>query len=363
LHIVQLVNSLQFGGAEQVVVSLSSALRALGHEVLVVCLRRSDGPTIGASTLARASVPVISLDKPSGIHLPSLKHLVEILRREGTEVVNTHNHLVHHYGVAGARVTGAVVVNTLHGTDTLNMGLGARVLYWASCIAGHGVVAVGGAVRRELLRRYLLPADLVVVQENGIPQERFLAVPPRQRHEATIFGTVGRLVPVKDHTNLLTAFATLYRHHPGCRLRLLGSGPLETDLAALAGRLGIAGAVEFHGFSNTPEDFLAGLDVFVLSSRSEGLPISLLEAMASGLPIVATAVGSIPEVVTPEFAWLCPPRDSAQLAQAMEKSLAADLPRAGESARCRAREKYDSLVMARGYEALYGSLLADHQVK
>ena len=357
MRILQLLDSLHFGGAEQVVATLSIGLRARGHEVHIACLRDIGTQTVDYKRLLQYGVEVTALEKPPGVHPPTLTKLIRLLRQQKIDIVNTHNHLVHHYGLVAGRLTGAKVVNTLHGIDTLNVQVLAAVLYCVCCMLSDKIVPVCSPARRELLRRYPMLANQVLVIENGIVMEPFLALPERSKGPTTVFGTVGRLAPVKDHRNLLEAFASLYPRHPECRLKVLGSGPLEEDLKIAARTLGIAEAVEFCGFSSNPAAFLKDVDVFVLPSKSEGMPLTLLEAMAAGLPVIATQVGGIPDIIDPQFGWLCPPQDSRGLAERMEASLAADLPRMGALARQRARDRYSAGSMVLAYEDLYQSLL------
>jgi glycosyltransferase involved in cell wall biosynthesis len=137
-----------------------------------------------------------------------------------------------------------------------------------------------------------------------------------------VIGTVGNLTAKKDHATLFDAVATLVPEHPRLRLVLVGTGPLEEDLRARSRALGLDRHVELTGMRDDVLALLPGFDVFTLSSRYEGLPISLLEAMAAGLPCVVTSVGGVPEVVTDlEEGFLVPPGDPSALAAALGKLL------------------------------------------
>jgi glycosyltransferase involved in cell wall biosynthesis len=324
---------------------------------MVVCLRDAGKHAVGLEEMRSAGVRLVELKKPSGPHPQTLARLIQIVRRERIQLINTHNHLVHHYGVVAGMAGGAKTVNTLHGISTLNMPGWARLVYWIGTLAASHIVAVCAPVMGALTSAYRIRPGKVSVIDNGIPLDEFLLIPERSRGSVTVFGTVGRLVDVKDHQSLIRAFQKVHRSHPECRLKLLGVGELEHDLRQLAGDLGVADAVEFCGYSSQPAKFLAGIDVFVLSSKSEGMPLTLLEAMAAGLPVVATAVGGIPEAVTPEIGWLCPPRDTAALADRLEAALQADLPARGASARFRARNCYSIEIMVQRYEAVYRTVL------
>jgi glycosyltransferase involved in cell wall biosynthesis len=170
------------------------------------------------------------------------------------------------------------------------------------------------------------------------------------------FIMVSRLFHPKDHTTLLRAFAELRRTRSDATLWIVGDGELRSALEETARGLGIDGAVRFWGDCRNPGAFLHAADVFVLSSRSEGLPISLLEAMAAGLPAVVTDVGGMAEVIRhSDTGSRVPPADAGALAAALE-SWAADAERRRETGR-RARQYFETHftleIMADLYLRLY----------
>lgn len=163
----------------------------------------------------------------------------------------------------------------------------------------------------------------------GIPRERIAAIPnavdtdrfrPRAHVEAghRRFLFVGRLVPAKDLFTLLEAFAELLQHHPQANLRLVGGGPLETELKRAARMLGIDARIEFAGYRSDVESLLAEADVGVLPSVVEGLSNTLLECMASGLPMIASRVSGSEDLVRPGAnGWLFEPGDRTGLADCL----------------------------------------------
>jgi glycosyltransferase involved in cell wall biosynthesis len=177
--------------------------------------------------------------------------------------------------------------------------------------------------------------------------------------DAPLVGTVGSLTPKKDHETFLRAAAALRREHPDVRVVVVGQGPLEGRLRRLIRDLGMEHNVILAGYRDDALRVTAALDVFVLSSRFEGLPISVLEAMALGRPVVATQVGGIAEVVRPgRDGLLVPPGDAGAIAQAVADILQdSDLRlRMGEQARKRASD-FDIEAAIRRQEALYEKLL------
>jgi glycosyltransferase involved in cell wall biosynthesis len=161
--------------------------------------------------------------------------------------------------------------------------------------------------------------------------------------DALVVGSVGNFTAKKDHRTLLEATARAASQHGGLRLVLVGSGPLERELRDTTRSLGLTARVAFAGSRDDVAELLPAFDVFALSSRNEGLPISLLEAMAAGVPCVATSVGGVPEVVTDrEEGLLVPPEDAVGLAEALCRLLGTPKMRKAAGARAaRTARRFD----------------------
>ena len=320
MRITEIVNSLEIGGAERMASDLARGLQERGHAVHVICLRGT-GPLV--NILRESGIEACALEKGDGFSFKAARMLAAQLCRSGTEVVHTHNPLVHHYGVLSARLAGVpVVVNTFHGPGNLT-GFGrVQMIFDASCLWTDRIVPCCDTVGAHLRHVTLVARTKLTVIPNGIPLERFRAIRPRRVDGYFVIGSVGRLVPVKDHQSLLKAFALLCREEAHVRLEILGDGPLRSSLEQTARDLGIGNYVVFHGSSLDVPGFLSRLDTFVLCSLSEGLPLTLVEAMAAGLPVVGTNVGAVPELVrAADCGWLSSPGDPGQLAAALLQSL------------------------------------------
>jgi len=360
MRIAELVNNLEIGGAERMVVDLALALRSRGHVPHVICLRQAGAL---AETLRESGVEVLAMQKPDGFNVRTLCRIASYFHRQQIDVIHTHNPLVHHYGALAGRIAGVpVVINTRHGLGNFprtrwNETMTEAVFSLSSCLTDR-VVSLCKAAEDYFEHHTYVPKRKLHVIPNGIDLQRFAHIEPAVPASGTVFGTVGRLVPVKDHRTLLEAFAIVLHRNPSCRLEILGDGPLRHDLADLSHRLGLADAVSFRGASFDVPGFLARLQVFVLASVSEGLPLTVLEAMASGLPVVATAVGGVPDLVRADTGWLCPPSDPTRLAEAMlTASAAEERPAMGARARQHARARFSTTRMAREYERLFEELL------
>lgn len=213
-----------------------------------------------------------------------------------------------------------------------------------------GALAVSDGVAASMRRRFGGP--WVTVLHHGIDLTRSVhgtaaRAAARERlgfpSAAHVIGTVANFTRKKDHATLLDAVAVLASAHPDLRVLLIGSGPLEQELRARATRLNLERSVVFAGSRGDVTDILPALDVFVLSSRYEGLPVSLLEAMASGVPPVATAVGGVPEVVTDG-------RDGLLTLAGQPESLATAIGRLLDDAHLRSRLGAAARVRARDFD-------------
>jgi glycosyltransferase involved in cell wall biosynthesis len=223
------------------------------------------------------------------------------------------------------------------------------------------VVFVSEELRTWCVGQFGMPEKKTTVIRNGIRVDRFLAQPasPGAAGPRIRFGTVGRIIPVKAHDKLVDAFRKVVGLLPAAELRIVGGGPLEEAVAEQVRRLSLGKCIRLEGPRSDVSGFLQELDVFVLSSLHEGLPLVILEAMAAGLPIVSTRVGGVPEVAPEdEVAWYSPPGDADALAGAMcEAALSADLRQRGLRARELAVANFQVSTMARKYEALYRACL------
>jgi glycosyltransferase involved in cell wall biosynthesis len=276
-----------------------------------------------------------------------------------------HTHLVHAdvYGGAAARALGIPSVSTRHNDDRYLLGP-FRYVDRAFARPARRLIAISDAVRHFLERAGHDPAKLVTIRYGldelpsapSDPTPAGAGIAP----DAPLALAVGRLIAQKDHPTLLRAFARVHDSLPEARLAILGSGPLEAETRALAAELGLEDAVVLPGRTDI-RDWLERADVFVHSSRWEGFGIVLLEAMLAGLPVVATRVSAVPEVVVDgETGLLVEVGDHEQLAAHLE-ALLTDRERAaslGEAGRQRALTEFSVGRMAERTLALYDEVLA-----
>jgi glycosyltransferase involved in cell wall biosynthesis len=361
LRVLQVVPTLTVGGAERLAALLARHLRRAGHDAAVVSLYPPAGTWIEAE-LRADGVPLHFLDKRPGPDVRMLPRLARLVAAFRPDVVHTHLYALQYVYPVVALARRPRVVHTVHNVAEREAHRPGRVLQHLAFRTGVVHVAIGDAVAESVRRVYRLRPRHVVA--NGIPLEdcvapagareqvrRSLGIPP----EAATFVAVGRLEPQKDHRTLLAAFASERLAAAGARLLVAGDGPLRGELERQASALGVAGRVAFLGVRGDVARLLAAADAFVLASAYEGNPLTVMEAMAAGRPVIATAVGCVPELVVEGTGRVVPPGDAGALAEALHEVVARpDLARARGAAAARvARARFDVSSTVRAYEAIY----------
>ncbi|HEY5971942.1 MAG TPA: glycosyltransferase family 4 protein [Pseudoxanthomonas sp.] len=333
------------GGAERQVRTLARSFKAQGHRVTVVTPMVGYGPQQAVGRLD--GVPVARLRYPrirvlGGLMLCLLHARFLLARRHRYDI--WHVHIADQIGAVTAlvgRLCSRPVMAKLAGPWDLERGAMAPTRspqYWLTyplLRLMHTWQATSQRIATALLSRGI-DRERIVVIPNAVDTSRFRGIPPRENGPPR-FIFVGRLMPQKALDVLLQAFARVLPQQPHATLTLVGDGPLAAELAQLANDLGVAGSVRFTGHRTDVETLLAQANIGVLCSHTEGLSNTLLESMASGLPMVASRVsGSEDFILDGENGWLCEAGDAEALARCM--LAAAALPAAqrtalGESAR------------------------------
>lgn len=347
----------QIGGAERQVLLLAKELAARSWQVTAIALSGT-GNTVAAE-LAASEIAYISLGmRKAWIDPRGWLRYLAWERANRPDVV--HAHLPHATWFArSVRLLAPVrvMVDTIHTSHTgrRNRQLCYRLSAWLSSC----VTCVSAAVAEAVLASGVASGKNLTILPNGIPMPPSLIAPAHPGRFEWI--AVGRLAPVKDYPTLLLAFAAL----PGePHLKILGTGTEEQSLRRMAAELQVGDRVHFAGFQRDVQPHLAAADAFVLTSLWEGLPVSVLEASAAGLPVVATEGAGTREAMLPgETGLLVPVGDISALAKTMATVMAMP-PRERQAMGTRGRqfvEQHFSLpAVADRWETLYSDLLETH---
>ncbi len=302
---------------ERLAVDLARRQVLAQHNALIYCTRET-GPLASEAEAAGARVCVFG--KTDGPSFSLVRTLARQFRQDRVDILHAHNALVLHYAVAAARLAGVpVVINTRHGGN-MNWDPKCERIWRFATRWTDGVVFVSEGVRDFYVERDKLALRNISVIYNGIDVDKFSArkAQPLSDLSRLRFGAVGRLVPAKDHVSLVRAFGTVLDSLPKAELHIMGEGPCRQAIEKAIAGLGSAGRVVLHGAGSDVAGFLSSLDIFVLPSLDEGLPISIMEAMAAGLPVISTRLPGLTELV-PEslMAGCCPPGQPELLANVM----------------------------------------------
>jgi glycosyltransferase involved in cell wall biosynthesis len=346
VKVVHVLKVTGVAGAEQHLLALLPALRGRGVDARLLAL---DVPGSDAGRLheafAAADVPVESVTCTLDVDPRMAVGVIRAVRRARPDLL--HTHLVHAdvYGAAAAAAARVPYVSTRHNDDRYLLGP-FRYVDRVFARGARRLIAISDAVRHFLERAGHRPARLQTIHY-GLDEAP--SAPSEVTPEAAgipadvpLVLAIGRLIEQKDHETLLRAFASARAAHPRARLAILGSGPREAQTRALAASLGLADTVAMPGRVE-PRDWLARADVFAHTPRWEGFGIVLLEAMLAGLPVAATRVSAVPEIVVDgETGALVEAGDWRRAGEALS-GLLADPARAralGEAGRDRARSQF-----------------------
>ncbi len=356
LRVMQVTWSLVAGGAEIYALTIASRLDKTRF-VALMCAMDQGGAI--EPEVKKCGLPYFIMKRRPGIDWRLFGRLHRLFRRQKIDVLQTHHFNQLFYSAPGAKLLGIRIFHTEHDVELAKkprLRLALKIL----SLFCDKMIAIGDETA-QMYRDLGIPDEKIEIVRAGVELSSFDESQAAARHELNLEAThrvaiiVARLFPEKNHRLLLDAFAQAAKDQPDFRLLIAGEGTQAEAIRAQIAALKLTSQVQMLGVRRDVPRLLAASDVFVLSSDREGLPIAVLEAMAAARPVVATAVGNVPDVVCDgETGRLVPPGDEKALAEAL-KDLLGDKARA-ENLGIAAREAvrvYDVSYMIERYEKLF----------
>lgn len=366
ITIMHALFSFSIGGLENGVVNLINGLDAHRYRHVIVCLANYD--PVFLQRVKADNISIHALHKRPGQDPRVWWRMWRLLRTHRPTVLHTRNFVSLELQLLGMLAGVRGRVHGEHGWDVQDLDGSNRKYRLARRVIGrvvHCFIALSKDLERYLLHDVGIAGDKVTQIYNGVDAQRFVAPTRDDQRGPLVVGTVGRMKTVKNQTLLCEAFLRLLARRPDLlgrvTLKLVGDGPLRRDCEAMVAAAGRQAQVEFVGDSAEVAEHMRDMDVFVLPSLAEGISNTILEAMASSLPVIATAVGGSPELVEDGHSGtLVASGDAEAMSAAIERYADDATLRARHGARGRAlvEERYSLSRMIADYDAVYRRLAA-----
>ncbi|MBI4358111.1 MAG: glycosyltransferase [Candidatus Omnitrophica bacterium] len=371
IRLLQLIWSLDLGGAEQVVMDLARGLDRQKFKTIVCCLNNKGRY---APSLERTGIKVIALHKRSKFDPFLVSRLKEIIRTERIDLIHTHLYSAHLWGRMAAKATGVPCVSSEHGMDEWRTGLRLTLDRWYAPVSKR-MIFVSEAVKQFYMKANPSLDGRCRIIHNGVDVASFQKSAEEKQafreslglsQNEKVIGIVGRLVPEKAHVDFIEAIQLLVENRKDILGLVVGEGALLDPLKKRVEEAGLERHVLFTGFRRDVSSLYQVMDVLALCSLREGFPLTILEAMATGVPVVATEVGGVLEMAEHEQdSLLVPPSDSPALANAIHRVLEDEGLRAKliENAKRKVSSRFSIARMVRDHESLYAEVLASQGAK
>lgn len=364
-NILHLIETSEPGGAETVLANIAKHLDPDTFDSLVCVLE--DGWL--TEHLKKLGIPYVVIENKWSYDPLFLIRLTRLIRRHRIDIVHSHEFMMTVYGAVGAKLTRVPMIGTMHGKVYYpERARRVRMLKFALSLSSK-MVAVSEDLRKYLAGLFGSDSAKLITLYNGIDLSKYSSIESKQQsrellsisENAPVAGTVGSLFKVKGLNYLLDAVPMIRNAHPDFVLLIAGEGEQESELKSQAESLGLGESVRFLGFRDDIPRVLNAMDVYVCSSLSEGHSLSILEAMALAVPIVATEVGGNPELIDDGLnGILVKKEDPSALADGICSLLNdPDLGKKfGDESRSIVEERFSLESMIREYSNLYKGLLS-----
>lgn len=313
MKVLQIIPTLNMAGAEIMCENLTYELIKKGHDVVVVSLYALHSPI--TERLENKGIKIYYLNKKKGMDLSIIHRIKKVIRVEQPDVVHTHLDSLKYVGLATI-FKKIKIVHTIHSlAEKESGGIASKInrrLFRTRVVP----VALSEAVEQSIERMYQLPLEQVTVIYNGIDLSKCIVKQEYVIKNELKILHIGRFAEAKNHIGILKAFKLFHEKYPNSKLQLIGDGEKKAEAEQFVADNELSEAVEFLGLKDNVYGYLHDADIFTLPSLYEGIPMTLIEAMGTGLPIVATKVGGIPDMLKDQESALLVDVDEEQIAGA-----------------------------------------------
>jgi glycosyltransferase involved in cell wall biosynthesis len=359
INLLEIIYTLGFGGAERLAATICQNLDRELFDPKVCGLYGEDGPL--TESLNQSKIPSFFLKGETMTKPIFLKAIYDSIKRENVTLIHVHGFYLLLQCLLPAKLAGVKIVYTEHANFTIKRFRKYSLLASIFPYFVDRMTTVSGHLKDYFVNELKVPSSKIQVIYNGVDLEKFKSFNgnlSRIQNGKIRIGTVGRLNQVKDHETLLKALAIIHGIRDDFHMTIVGDGELRSFLEKRIDDLKISDHVDLLGNREDIPQLLSDFDIFLLSSKREGFPITLLEAMACGKPVIATEVGGIPEAVHDgENGLLVPPENPETLAKAIlgllqDRQLMEDIARRG-------RQTVEGSFSMRGMMQSYQELFLD----
>ena len=356
---------MRIGGTEQVIKNLIEGADSTQFDMSVFCIETPLGPW--GEELKKSGISIEAINRNPGFDTKLITAIRRYIKEHKIDILHCHQYTPYVYGVIAAIFTSTKVIFTEHGRFYPDRSSWKRKIinpilsqFTAS------ITAISKATKQALITYEFFNSDKIEVVYNGIidlSQRTFDTKGTQQElniaEDEIIFGTISRLDPIKNHIMMLSAFSQLVQTHPKCKLLIVGDGEMRSQLEQLTNELNIGDNVVYTGYKASPQKYLDVIDVFLLTSFSEGTSMTLLEAMSFSKPSIVTDVGGNPEIVIDNETGLIIPNDNSEsLVTKMKLLLDQKLRNTyGENAKARFEAQFSLKNMSKRYSSIYKKCL------
>lgn len=350
MKVLQFIPNLNVGGAEIMMENLTYALEKRGVDVKVVSLYNCESPI--KDRLQQNGVEVFCLGKKLGFDYSVVRRISLLIHEQKPDVLHSHLNVLPYVYLASCKVP---IVHTLHSIASKEQ-IGVEKIFCRNIYKSRRCtpVAISPAIRKSMVKEHHISPEKIPVIFNGVDLNRYIKKIQYDIPECANIVHVGSLIPLKNHSMMIDAIKMVHQERPAIHVQFLGVGVSEQKLKKKVADEWLEDTIEFVGLTSDVAGYLHQADIFMMPSQYEGMPMSLIEAMGTGLPIIASRVGGIPDMIDDGKSGLLIRPTSDELAAALIRLLNDEKLRSslGTEAYAKAR-KFSSEQMADQYIRIY----------